>query len=228
MLITEKTYLLEHQELTAKTQLQLYVREFFCNNGLTLFTWPGGVLLAAFVASRRTEFVGSSCLELGCGTGLPSIVAAKVGAKHCFLTERNDLQILTNLRSIVTANSVSDCTTVMALDWHHHDLATLCATKTVDFILGADVLYSSEDFDPVLSIVETILRINPQTIFYTTYQERSTRRSLCPHLDKYGLQAEVIPLSSFLKEGHETGFSNICVSFDSLMLLKIVRKLDFS
>ena len=226
MLITEKIYILEH---TAKTpQLQLYVREFFCENGLTLYTWPGGVLLAAFVASRSNEFFGSSCLELGSGTGLPAIVAAKIGAKHCVLTERNDTQILTNLRLMVTTNNVSHCTTVMALDWHQHDLATLCTMTTVDFILGADVFYSSEDFDPVLSIVETMTRVNPQTIFYTTYQERSSRRTLCPLLDKYGLQAEVIPLSSFLHSGHETGFSNVCISFDSLMLLKIVRKADSS
>ena len=226
MLITEKIYVLEQ---TAKTpRLQLYAREFFCDNGLTLFTWPGGILLAAFIASRSDEFLGSCCLELGSGTGLPAIVAAKIGAKHSILTERNDTHILTNLRSIVTTNDVSHCTTVMALDWHHHDLATLCTTTTIDFILGADVFYSSEDFDPVLSIVETMMCANPQTIFYTTYQERSSRRTLCPHLEKYGLQAEVIPLSSFMHLEHETGFCDGCITFDSLMLLKIIRKTDSS
>jgi hypothetical protein len=113
--------------------------------------------------------------------------------------------ILENLRANVAVNGLDrpehDCV-VAALDWHAATAASDEAMGHFDLILGADVLYSSEDFDPVLATVAAIMDRNPAAVFITTYQERSTRRTLCPHLEKYGLRAETVPVESFLHPGH--------------------------
>jgi predicted nicotinamide N-methyase len=204
LVVTEKIYVLEcAHSLLPTTVCSVQVREFFRENGQTIFTWPGGVLLAAYIASHRVEFQNRRCLEIGCGTGLPSIVAAKVGARHCTLTERDDSMILENLRANVAVNGLDrpehDCV-VAALDWHA--AAYDGVMGQFDVILGADVLYSSEDFDPVLATVAAVMDRHPAAVFITTYQERSTRRTLSPHLEKYGLRAETVPIESFLHRGH--------------------------
>lgn len=43
-----------------------------------LFTWPSAILLACLVWSRREEFRGASVVEIGAGTALPGLLAAKV------------------------------------------------------------------------------------------------------------------------------------------------------
>lgn len=44
-----------------------------------LFTWPSAIVLACLVWSRREEFRGASVVEIGAGTALPGLLAAKVG-----------------------------------------------------------------------------------------------------------------------------------------------------
>ncbi|CAN0523888.1 unnamed protein product, partial [Ectocarpus sp. 12 AP-2014] len=46
-----------------------------------LFTWPSGVVLACLVWARRREFDGASVVEIGAGTALPGLLAAKVCAR---------------------------------------------------------------------------------------------------------------------------------------------------
>lgn len=43
-----------------------------------LFTWPSGVVLAYLIWARRREFRGVSVVEIGAGTALPGLLAAKV------------------------------------------------------------------------------------------------------------------------------------------------------
>ena len=64
----------------------------------------------------------------------------------------------------------------MPFDWKSNYNPTVeTGLIDVDIILGADVFYSSEDFDDVLRIVANIISRsskNQDVIFYTTYQER--------------------------------------------------------
>merc|ERR1712060_263159 len=45
--------------------------------------WPSGVVLADFVVAELSDICEKGCtvLELGCGSALPSMVAASLGAK---------------------------------------------------------------------------------------------------------------------------------------------------
>jgi len=71
-----------------------------------------------------------------------------------------------------------------------------------DIILGSDVFYSGEDFEPVLELVAAVIATNPQCIFITAYQERSSARSLAPYLERFGLSAEAMNLQDFMHPCH--------------------------
>ncbi|KAL5225172.1 hypothetical protein ABZP36_011811 [Zizania latifolia] len=44
-----------------------------------MFVWPCSVILAEYVWQQRSRFTGSRVVDLGTGTSLPGLVAAKVG-----------------------------------------------------------------------------------------------------------------------------------------------------
>lgn len=45
-----------------------------------LFTWPSAVVLACMIWARRREFKDAHVVEIGAGTALPGLLAAKVSA----------------------------------------------------------------------------------------------------------------------------------------------------
>ena len=44
-----------------------------------LYTWPCATVLARYVWQQQNAWRGMRVLEIGCGTALPGMVAAKVG-----------------------------------------------------------------------------------------------------------------------------------------------------
>lgn len=81
--------------------------------------------------------------QLGAGTALPGLVAAKIGAKSVLLTDHAEkLKTLENCLSIV---SQSGCRVdVCGLTWGHFSAITLNLHHAVDIIIAADCFYESK------------------------------------------------------------------------------------
>lgn len=94
--------------------------------------WPSGIELAAFVAGKLGELRNMRVLELGCGLALPSIVAARLGAR---VTATDYFSEALDLLTINAAlNGVSLAT--REVDWRNPpDIGRY------DIVLAADVLY---------------------------------------------------------------------------------------
>ena len=54
----------------------------------TIFTWPSALVLCCYLMTNRHIVENQTVLELGSGTGLVSIVASLLGARHTITTER--------------------------------------------------------------------------------------------------------------------------------------------
>ena len=86
----------------------------------SLFVWDSARLLSAYLATNRSLFQQRRCvvLELGAGLGLPSIVAAMLGAKSVYITERaEEHTTLDNIRKIIEINKVDDRCRAYPLTW---------------------------------------------------------------------------------------------------------------
>jgi predicted nicotinamide N-methyase len=116
MLVIEKIYNVESAD---GSQLSAYVREFVTSESQTIFTWPCAILLASFLSASKVA-EGKVVVELGAGCGLPSIIAALSGAKHCHITERAaEPLILQNLQLNVAKNGLcAKCSVVNILNIH--------------------------------------------------------------------------------------------------------------
>ncbi|XP_061367741.1 uncharacterized protein LOC133310769 isoform X4 [Gastrolobium bilobum] len=104
-----------------------------------LFVWPCSVVLAEYVWQQKKRFSGANVVELGAGTSLPGLVAAKVGANVTLTDDSSRLEVLDNMRRVCDLNKL-DCN-VLGLTWGVWDSSIFSLQPTI--ILGADVLYDS-------------------------------------------------------------------------------------
>jgi predicted nicotinamide N-methyase len=142
------------------------------NGSYGLYVWPSSLLLASIIWRHRSRFRGKRILELGCGTSLPGIVAALIGA-HVILTDCNELPAVLSLVrqqcqrnsffvapsdvSVATATSSSSISgipvRVQGLTWGEFSSSTLAlADEKIDLIIGADIFYDDHGtFHPFIA-----------------------------------------------------------------------------
>lgn len=174
-----------------------------------IVTWTGAVLLCALLARYPERFEGKKVLEIGAGTGLPSLLCGKMKAERVYLSDRADEpDILKLLQENMVLNEVQETCQVLPLNWSEPK-ETLDSLPPFDVLLGADIFYSSECFEDIMHLVFGCMARNPKLVFYTTYQQRSSHRTIKPHLDRYGMQAKIIPQGEILHSAHSKGFCEV-------------------
>ena len=94
--------------------------------------WPSAHALATVLWERRAILAGKRVLELGCGLGLPSIAAARLGASVTATDFHPDAGAW--CRTNAEANGV-------ALTFHTFDWNTPPEWAPFDIVLGSDLLY---------------------------------------------------------------------------------------
>ncbi|KAJ3016650.1 hypothetical protein HKX48_003927 [Thoreauomyces humboldtii] len=161
--------------------------------------WPSALVLAAYVHSQAASFRGKDVLELGCGTGVPGLLCGALGASNVLLTDVPTQGVLENLACSVNGNDLQDTCAVWPLVWGRLPVAFPDARRRFDWLLGADVFYDPALFEDLLATVAWILtrRSNEGARFVTTYQERSSRRSVEHILVRYGLRAKTVDKNAF-------------------------------
>ncbi|KAG6972239.1 hypothetical protein JG688_00004075 [Phytophthora aleatoria] len=194
-----------------------------------LFVWPSALLLSRFVAHEASWLCRDKVvLELGCGTGLPSILSGLCGATKVYLTDRPDAgDTQRNAEANITLNGLEGCAEYIPLTWgdmHISDEIT-SILRTVQVILAADCFYQSEDFEKVVTTVALIFRCSSSTSckFYFTYQLRSINRSIAPLLSRWGLTAESIKKTAYINDANEIEDTS-AQGFDSIYLYEMKRQ----
>jgi predicted nicotinamide N-methyase len=107
--------------------------------------WRSGTALASELAA--IELAGRRVVELGCGLGLPSLVAARAGAD--VLATDADGDALELLERNALANGLSVAT--QRVEWDAAE--QLAARGPFDLVLAADVLYERASVAPLLSLL---------------------------------------------------------------------------
>lgn len=116
---------------------------------LGMKTWGSALVLAKRLVAEP-NLLGKSCIELGAGTGLVGITAAKLGASVVL----TDLQeIVENLERNVVSNNL-DCP-CHVLDWSDPHSSVLAGQK-FDLILISDPVYSVEHPEALLASIEML------------------------------------------------------------------------
>jgi predicted nicotinamide N-methyase len=115
------------------------------------YAWGGGLALARYVLDRPEIVAGRRVLDLGSGSGLVAIAAAKVGAKAVIAADI-DRYAVTAIRLNAQANAVSVQPVLGDL--------TEGPPPAVDMVLIGDLFYALELAERVLAFADRCLSAN--------------------------------------------------------------------
>jgi len=146
---TEDDMLFDDGELTG---------EAFDHTGLGR-VWPASVVLCRWLAAHPADVEGRRVLELGAGTGLPSLLCAKLNAEHVVATDLTQAVVDRLGRALADAGAAGRHD-ALCLPWEDSK-ALLAAAGTIDTVLLADVVYPMKDQAPLLAALRGLLVAKP-------------------------------------------------------------------
>ncbi|PRP80522.1 hypothetical protein PROFUN_11835 [Planoprotostelium fungivorum] len=125
--------------------------------------WDSSIVLSKYFQKALDDSVnGKSCLELGCGCGLPGLVLGKLGAK-VLLTDLKDTLDITQKN--IDANSLRSNVEVAELKWGK-DVGQVKGSP-FDVIIATDTMYIPEEAETLLLTIEGLSSSN--TVVYLSY-----------------------------------------------------------
>jgi predicted nicotinamide N-methyase len=111
--------------------------------------WPSALALARHVW-QQAEVADQTVLELGCGLGLPGLVAAKKGGRVTLTDYEPDALLFARYHALL-----NDCGDIRCqlLDWRVPTLQ-----ETFSWILASDVLYEKQNVPLLFSCLQRFLQ----------------------------------------------------------------------
>lgn len=145
-----------YQTLNGSPILVQQIRE----RGLSFQLWPAATGMCRYLenayGANQTLLRGVRVLELGAGTGMAGVMAARLGA---YVTLSDLPHVLPNLQRNVDLNlaEVEACggsLAVQPLRWGVEEDVTLFSTSPPDLILASDCVYYDTLFEPLMQTLK--------------------------------------------------------------------------
>lgn len=157
-----------------------------------------------FLWLQRDKFVGKRILEIGCGTALPGILAAKFGAKVILSDSCTLPNALKHVHRCCTTNNLEPGRDidVIGLTWGIL-LKSVFDIGPIDYIIASDCFYDPTVFEDILVTVSFLLNTatcdTTPVKFLFTYQNRSSDWSIEHLLQKWHLKCSKVSLACVRK-----------------------------
>jgi predicted nicotinamide N-methyase len=139
--------------------------------------WPGARALAAVVAADPSIGPGCRVVELGCGLGLPSLAAARRGARVCATDWHRD-PLLWARQSAKLAGAPLD---LMQMSW-----SAPAVRASFDVCLGADVAYDAAAEPMLVAALAGVLC--PGGVAWLADSVNTHRATLASALERSGFE----------------------------------------
>ena len=150
--------------------------------------WASALALSQYLVTSKIDFQGKKVLEIGAGLGLPSIVAAKLGAEVCvsdYLPEAVDFSRKNFEKNNLTAD-------FQILDWRTPD-----KSFAADIVLAADVAYEKRMFEYLPLAFKTFCK--PNGTIFLSEPNRGLAQYFLQDLHNQGFIVEkiILPVTLF-------------------------------
>ena len=175
-----------------------------------MFCLSGSVACAKFVATDGVEMLkGKRMLEVGCGNGLISLIAARAGATEVVATDadHDEEQLArTNAAEFEERGVMSS----QRLRWgaKFAEESPLASRKgEFDVVFGCEVCHLPQFLDDLVATVDYFLSSDGFALFLNMSVSSLTTQSKAREvweksLEKYGFKSESLPLEQYCVEEH--------------------------
>ena len=157
--------------------------------------WPSSVALSEYLIHQffPTRLEGTNVLEIGCGTGVPGVVAAQLGAFTMF----SDMVPVTleAVKETCRLNHVKKFDTC-TLDWSKK----IQSKERYEVVLGCEVFYDKVILADIANVLEQVLAPGGKGIFCDPNRLGLDTIELA-FQEKYDLAIQQIPLNWPLRKG---------------------------
>jgi predicted nicotinamide N-methyase len=144
--------------------------------------WPASIVLAQWLVAQEKRIAGHRCLDLGCGLGLCTQAAASCQAR----VVGTDYEVQA-LHFAQEGAGTNQPWTWLGMDWR----CPCFKPKSFPFIFGADILYESRFFAPIIDLWANLLA--PGGKIWITDPEREVSRPFWSDiLPRKGLRANCV------------------------------------
>lgn len=126
------------------------------------YVWSGSIVLSNLLCDLyRDLIVDKSVVEFGAAAGIPSVVAAKIGAKRVIATDYPSKSVLRNLRKNCERNGVTDRVRVTEYIWGEDatPVVQLNDGELFDVALATECLWRHESHQSLIDSAKSLLRI---------------------------------------------------------------------
>ena len=117
--------------------------------------WPSGSALAALLLKDPGLVSGKRCIDVGCGVAPAGLAAARAGASHVLLADRDRCALQCALQG-AEANDVAGTCSSHALDWRQALEPELAGS--FDVALACDLFYEEENLTLLSRLLPKLLR----------------------------------------------------------------------
>ncbi|CAF1674826.1 unnamed protein product [Rotaria magnacalcarata] len=191
-----------------KTSISVTILEqtFDTSASYGLYLWPCSPILAQYIWYNRNDFIGKNILEIGAGTSLPGLVAAKIGAQNVILCDNPKIdKWLPLIRETMKLNiMIADRICIEFLDWYDEESIDGVIKKyfpsNIDIIIGSDVFFHKKDFETILALLDKLFTYKNSSLKFIGTIERRSRSTILKlnHLIyAWNMTLDIVPLNSF-------------------------------
>ncbi|KIV83341.1 hypothetical protein PV11_05374 [Exophiala sideris] len=143
--------------------------------------WNAGQVIAQYLEDNAQKLAhGTTVLELGAGAGLPSLVAAVLGAEKVVVTDYPDPDLIVNLRyNIEHCSALTEKSNIVAEGFlWGSSIESLTAhlkpdTQGFDLLILADILFNHSEHAKLLATLRDCLKKTADSlalVFFTPYR----------------------------------------------------------
>ena len=141
----------------------------FNNFPLWAKIWEGSIVLADYISGLDINRY-RSFLEIGAGIGVVGIVAASFGHKVTITDYNEDALNFAYANAYKNLGHNTSNVEIKFLDWKKPNI-----NKKYDYIIGSDIVYKEEDFEPLTRLFDIALKERGEIILAESLRKNSLK-----------------------------------------------------
>jgi predicted nicotinamide N-methyase len=138
--------------------------------------WPSALALSHYMVELNYDWQGKNVLEIGCGLGLPGIVAGKLGA---MVTLSDYLPEAIDFAKANWQRNNDTMAQFLTLDWRKPNI-----NLAADVLIAADIAYEKRMFEFLIPAFQTLCK--PDGVILLSEPNRAFAQSFLEGIEKEG------------------------------------------